>query len=191
MIKTQRLRRTCKDIIKRVTILINGFIDRLIRKVSGALALASGFVLLLMAISTLVSVVGLKLNVSNLWIIRGNFELVEVGTAVAVFGFLPHCHLNRGHVTVDVLVSMFPSWAFNLLTLLGDMLIAIISGVLAWRLWLGFQDKLAYGDTTMILGAPLWYGYALCFGAAVWGTIVAIYVIGNDARQIVRRGQVS
>ncbi len=163
------------------------WVDRLVHELTKAIALASGLVMLLAAILTVLSVVGRRLIPLGLGPIPGDFELVEICTSVAVFGFLPYCHLSRGHVTVDVLVNAFPTWAFNALTLIGDVLIALISGVVAWRLWFGVQEKLTYGESTMILGAPLWYSYSLAFGVAFWGTLVAIYVIGRDL-QLMRAG---
>ncbi len=164
--------------------LINTRADRLVHQITGAMALMAGLVLLLAAVLTVLSVTGRSLISAGLGPIPGDFELVEIGAAVAVFGFLPYCHLHRGHVTVDVLVNALPTWVFNALTFVGDALIALISAVVMWRLWYGLQEKLAYGESTMILGAPLWYGYALAFAAAVWATLVAIYVLGLDLKSM-------
>ncbi|NNE79552.1 MAG: TRAP transporter small permease [Silicimonas sp.] len=155
------------------------------------MAIIAGFVLLLMAIMTVVSVTGRSLIWAGLGPIPGDFELVEIGAAVAVFGFFPYCHLHRGHVSVDIFVSRLPHWAFNGLTLTGDLLIAVITWVIAWRLWFGFQEKIAYGESTMILGAPLWYGYGLCFVASVWAGAVAVYVIWRDLRHIAAKTRIS
>ena len=159
-------------------------IGRLIHSISTALALTAGGVLVLLAGMTVVSIAGRSLLWAGLAPIAGDFELVEIGTAVAVFCFLPYCHLHRGHVSVDVLVNQLPTLAFNILTLIGDLAIALVTYLIAWRIWLGFQDKLAYGDATMILGAPLWVGYMLCFIAAAWACCVALYVLARDWRAL-------
>lgn len=166
-------------------------IDRAVSRITTILAVLAGIILTGIAILTVISVTGRSLIWAGLGPIPGDFELVEIGAAVAVFGFFPYCHLHRGHVTVDILVNTFPTTVFNLLTFLGDALIAVISIVIAWRLWFGFQEKLAYGESTMILGAPLWYGYGLSFIAAVWAGCVAIYVLWRDLRTIFAKGRIT
>ena len=157
-------------------------LEKLIHSVTKALAVVAGGVLVALALLTVISIGGRSLIWAGLAPIPGDFELVEIGTAVAVFGFLPYCHLHRGHVTVDVIVNQLPTSLFNLLTIVGDLAVALVTYVVAWRLWLGLQDKLAYGESTMILGAPLWVGYLLCFIAALWACGVVLYVLLRDCR---------
>ena len=161
--------------------------DRLVWGVTTALAIVAGLVLAGMAILTVVSISGRSLIWAGLGPVPGDFELVEMGCAIAVFGFLPYCHLNRGHVTVDILVSKLPTVPFNFLTLLGDIVIAAIGVVMCWRLWYGLFEKISYGESTMILGAPLWIGYVFSFAGAAWMLIVGAYVIWRDIQFIARR----
>ncbi|NND21006.1 MAG: TRAP transporter small permease [Silicimonas sp.] len=161
-----------------------------ILRVTTGLAIVAGLVLTAMAIVTVISINGRSLIWAGLAPVPGDFELVEIGCAVAVFGFLPYCHLYRGHVTVDMAVQHYPTPIFNLCTLLGDLVIATISVVVAWRLWFGLQEKLAYGETSMILGAPLWIGYALSFAGAVWMVIVAGFVLWRDIRHTTRGSRI-
>lgn len=161
------------------------WIDRFVERVTRGLAVFAGVVLSAIAVMTVVSIVGRELIWAGLGPIPGDFELVEIGAAVAVFGFLPYCHLHRGHVTVDVLVQRLPNGAFNALTLIGDAIIAAIAVVVAWRLWFGMLEKLAYGESTMILGAPLWLGYVPSFVAACWMVVVGLYVVWRDLRHLV------
>ncbi len=159
-------------------------LDILVVRVTNGLAVFAGLVLCVMAILTVVSIIGRGLIPVGLGPIPGDFELVEIGAAIAVFSVFPYCHLNRGHVTVDFLVNALPTWAFNVLTLIGDTCITLITLVIAWRLWFGLQEKIAYGETTMILGAPLWLGYSLSFIAAVWGGAVTLYVLWRDLKHL-------
>lgn len=160
-----------------------GQIRRLIERLTKLLALMAGLVLLGIALMTTVSIIGRALIWAGLGPIPGDFELVEMGAAVAVFGFLPYCHLNRGHVTVDILVGQFANGVFNFLTMVGDLAIAVIAMVIAWRLWFGLQERMAYGDTSMILGAPIWVAYLLSFVGALWMVLVGIYVLVRDAQR--------
>ena len=61
------------------------------------LALAGGAVLLGIVGLTVVSIVLRELSGRP---IPGDYELVEVGCAVAVFAFLPYCQLTGGNVFV-------------------------------------------------------------------------------------------
>lgn len=162
------------------------FITRWVARITTGLAIVAGVVLAAMAVMTVISITGRALIWAGLSPIPGDFELVEMGCAIAVFGFLPYCHLHRGHVTVDILVTVFPTWAFNLLTTIGDLTIAAIATVVAWRMWFGLQEKLAYGESTMILGAPLWIGYVLSFVGAVWLVVVCVFVLWRDARHLIQ-----
>ena len=42
----------------------------------------------------------------------------------------------------------------------------------------------------MILGAPLWIGYALSFAGAVWMVIVAGFVLWRDIRHTTRGSRI-
>ncbi|NAZ18074.1 hypothetical protein GT020_18790, partial [Glutamicibacter soli] len=77
-------------------------------------ALAGGAVLLALIAMTCLSVIGragLTLSalfdlpgvLGRLRPVRGDYELIEMGSAIAVFAFLPWCHLTRAHARVDLL----------------------------------------------------------------------------------------
>lgn len=160
-------------------------LDRWVSRLSKTLAIFAGMVLAGMALLTVISITGRSFVFLGLGPIPGDFELVEMGCAIAVFGFLPYCHLHRGHVTVDILVDRLPKQVFNVLTLIGDFTIAAIAFVVCWRLWYGLQEKIAYGESTMILGAPLWVGYLFSFIGAVWMVFIGAYVLWRDVRYMV------
>src|ERR1700740_2604361 len=41
--------------------------------------------------------------------IPGDFELAQIGTAVAVFAFLPYCQILRGNIVVDTFTTHLPA----------------------------------------------------------------------------------
>ncbi len=155
-----------------------------------------GIVLIALAVMTVISTVGrafVGLQI-GLGPVPGDFELVEAGTAVAVFCFMSWCHLNQGHVTVDIVADYFPQKANLALVLIGNILVFLVAFTVAWRLWMGFgeqvtwfdqsvRDVLGFGykpftnNTTYILGMPLWYSYLLSFVGAALFTIISIYTI--------------
>jgi len=158
-------------------------------------------VLTAIALLTVVSVIGRALTGFGLGAIKGDFELVEIGSAVAVFSFLPWCQLNRGHVTVDILTRNFPSTLQQILALIGNVVITAIAFVITWRLWMGMgerftffsqsmRDALGFGykpfsaEETFILGLPTWYGYALGFVGAALFTLVSLYTVWRSINEI-------
>lgn len=160
-------------------------IGRLIHRIAQVLAIAGGCVLIAMVVLTVVSVtgrglIGLDIGLSP---VPGDFELVELGSAFAIFSFLPWCQLKRGHVTVDLFVKMLGERALVIAELVGDILIFSAAAVIAWRLWLGMMDKMRYGETTYILGLPLWWGYA----AAQLGALVFVAAAAHTAWQGMRK----
>ena len=159
-------------------------IGRLIQRMAQVLAIAGGCVLLAMVLLTVVSVTGRSLVGLDIGLgpIPGAFELVELGSAFAVFSFLPWCQLKRGHVAVDLFVKMLGERASVVAELVGDILICGAAAVIAWRLWLGMLDKMRYGDTTYILELPLWWGYA----AAQVGALVFVAAAALTAWQGMR-----
>lgn len=181
---------------------VGGFMD----KVSRWLAYAGGLVLVIIAAMTVISTigrafVGLQIGLGP---IPGDFELVESGTAVAVFFFMSWCQLNQGHVTVDIVSDYFPQSVNRTLVLLGNILIFLVAFVIAWRLWMGFgeqvtwfeqpvRDVLGFGykpftnNTTYILGMPFWYSYLLCFIGAFFFTIISAYTVWRALNDLLGR----
>ena len=176
-------------------------VGKLLGFISRWFAYFGGSVLIAIALITVVSVIGRALTGFGLAPIKGDFELVEIGSAVAVFSFLPWCQLNRGHVTVDILVRHFSSRVQQLLELLGNSAICVIAAVITWRLWMGMgerftffsqetRDALGFGykpfsaEETFILGLPTWYGYALGVVSALLFTVVSLYTVWRSVNTL-------
>lgn len=174
---------------------------RVLEQTARYLAYFGGVILAALAVMTVISVTGRALVSFGLAPVKGDFEMVEMGTAIAVFSFLPWCQLNRGHVTVDIVVDAMKPIFRAVLTFIGDVLMVCISGVMLWRLWLGFGEKFPYLDqglrdalnfgykpfsaeTTWILGLPVWWGYILSMPGAVFFFLVCIYSVRMSLRGI-------
>lgn len=153
------------------------------------LALAGGAVLVVLAVLTVVSVTGRVLIPVGLGPIPGDFELVEAGCAFAVFAFLPWCQYQRGHATVDVFIGWAGPRAKAFLSLVSNVLLTVVAGIIAWRLEAGLVDKLSYGETTFILQMPAWYGYAASLVGAVLFAIVCLYTVWRSLNEWLGRGE--
>ena len=176
-----------------------------IRFISRWTALLGGFILIVLTAITVASVSGRALaTMANLhdgqgWLtplyplmrsigefftqfgigpIPGDFELVEVGTAFAIFAFLPWAHFNRGHASVEILANWFPDTMNLVIDVIADLMMFLIAILIAWRHWLGMLDKISYGEVTFILQFPLWWGYAASmFGAVVFVIVTAFCLL--------------
>ena len=158
------------------------------------LAYIGGALMVAMALITVASVIGRALLSFGLGPISGDFELVEAGCAIAIFSFLPWCQLNRGHVTVDILLDRIGGRIKALFGMIGDLVITLIAGLIAWRLYLGFGEKFPYLDqglrdalgmgskpffpeTTYELELPVWIPYGLALIGAVMFFVVSLYTV--------------
>jgi TRAP-type C4-dicarboxylate transport system permease small subunit len=143
------------------------------------LAYAGGVVLCLLCVVVVASVSGRALIGLGLKPVPGDFELVEMGTAMAVFFFLPWCYLRAGHAMVDLLYLHLPAWARKAVNVLSDLLMLGAWLILTWRLGIAVADKYSEHETTFILQMPLWIGHAIGFAGAAVGCFV--YLAGTLA----------
>jgi TRAP-type C4-dicarboxylate transport system permease small subunit len=127
-----------------------------VRKVIELWALAGG--LLLVAI-VLMNTYSLLLDIAFRKPLPGDFELVEVGVAVAAFAFLPYCQITGANVTADIFTQNAGPRTVALLALLSGSIAFAFSLLLTWRMSLGLFDIHAYGETTTIMGFPVWIAY--------------------------------
>lgn len=134
-----------------------GPVGRVLDKLSKALAICSGVTLTLMAFMSLTSVLG-RAVISKP--ILGDYELVQVMSAIAVAMALPYCQMARGHVIVDFFTTHLPKRANNFLDLIANLLLSIGAFTLAWRMTVGMMELKTSGDASMLLNLSTWYGYA-------------------------------
>lgn len=144
------------------------------------LALAGGAVLLGLTSLTVASILGRALIATP---VPGDFELVELGAAVAVFAFLPYCQLVGGNVVVDVFTRHLRRRPRALLDGLGGLLFAAIAGVLTWRLALGGLDFRQYGETTMVLRLPVWWAFPPMVVSSALLTLACLHTAARDLRR--------
>lgn len=131
-----------------------------------------GFVLTLLAIISVVSIIGRALSFTGLGPVPGDFELVEAGTALAVFCFLPWCHLKRAHADVTMLWHAYPASMRRGLEILSDVLMLVVWLLLIWRMGLSTLEYRANNEVSFILQMPVWWGYAASMLPGLLGCIV-------------------
>jgi TRAP-type C4-dicarboxylate transport system permease small subunit len=89
----------------------------------------------------------------------GDFEMVEVGVAVAAFAFLPYCQLSGANVTADIFTQGAGPRTIACLALFSALIALAFSTLLAWRMGLGLMDYWRQGETTTITSFPIWIAF--------------------------------
>jgi len=147
-------------------------LGRVLEQGSTALALAGGLVLTALMLMSIASIGGRWLFSKPL---PGDFEMVEIGTGLAIFLFLPTCQLHGANVIVDFFTTGLSRRGQSWLDAFGGLLYTLVAALFAWRLVFGGLDYLRYGEKTMILGLPLWWSFVLIIPAAAWLALVTAY----------------
>jgi len=147
---------------------------RALRGMAQLFALAGGAVLLSVAALTTASVIRRWLFAAP---VPGDVELVQLGTASALALFLPYCQLHGSHLIVDLFTAHAPAALHHRLNRLVRVLAATTLAVLALRAAAGIADLYAAGETTMVLGWPLWLAY--CALPPALALTAAIALIGE------------
>lgn len=127
-------------------------------RAGAALALAGGAVLLGIALLTCWSV-------AQRWVtaqpVPGDFELVSLGSGLAVLGFLAWGTVRRASIVVDTFTAWLPRRAAGAVDAFWMLVWAAVAALLAERLLRGALDTLRSGTTTMVLGLPTWWAVGL------------------------------
>jgi len=145
---------------------------RLLEHAAKALAIAGGLVLTGVTLMSLYSVVMRNLAGAP---IQGDFELVQMGCAVAVAAFLPFTQLRNGNVFVDFFTARASDLTKARLDGAGALLVGLALGLIAWRTGVGGLDAFRNGETTMIMALPIWWGYAAMTPSLAVAALAALH----------------
>ena len=154
--------------------------NKLIYGLSRAMAWFGSLVLVIIAVMSVASIVGRALSGFGLGPVPGDFELVEAGTALAVFCFLPWTHLKRGHAVVDMLWGSYPLPMRRVLDVVADGLMLLVWLLLVWRMSLAMGEYRHNGEVSFILQMPVWWGYAASMLPALVGLVAYAWRLLED-----------
>lgn len=128
------------------------------------LALAGGAALLSAALLTCVSVLLRWLTSQP---VRGDFELVSLGSGLAVLGFLAWGTVQRANIFVDSFTGWLPARLNGIVDAFWSLVWAAAALLIAERMARGAWETWASGTRTIgLLGIPYWWAVgigALCF----------------------------
>ena len=119
-------------------------------------ALGGAVVLFLVCGLSAYSVIGRWLFSSP---VLGDVELVQMGAAISIAACLPYAQMRKAHIIVDFFTLKAPRSVCRVLDVFAALLLAFCAAVLAWRSLVGGMETYQYGESSMILGWPLWWSF--------------------------------
>ena len=114
--------------------------------------------------------------------ISGDFEMVQMGAALAVFCFLPFCQAQRANIVVDTFTSRLSDRSRALIDAMWDGLYAVAMGVIGYAMLPGIVAAWKSGEETMVSRIPLWPALAISTALMLFLALVAAWT----ARRLLR-----
>ena len=147
----------------------------LLLRLAKLMAISGGLVFVALVVMSIVSIVGRKLASAP---VPGDVELLQVCAAFASAAFFAYCHLNAGDVKVDFFTHNLARSKVQFLDAIGSLLVGLFGALIAWRACAGALSVRESGETTMILGWPLWIGQILMVPGFVLLAAAGLYMAG-------------
>jgi TRAP-type C4-dicarboxylate transport system permease small subunit len=135
-----------------------GPVGRALVLTTKVVAIAGGLVFVGLVVMEIVSIVGRKLFSAP---VPGDVEILQMCAAFASAAFFAHCHLAGGDVKVDFFTHNLRRAHVALLDATGSLLVGLVGAVLAWRTAAGAWTVYDAGETSAVLGWPVWIPQAL------------------------------
>ena len=152
-------------------------VGRVLYLISKWMAVFGGVILFILAILTTISVFGRKFLDAP---VPGDFELVAIGTGVAVFACLPYCQLMRGNVLVDFFMNNAPTRAKTIADIIAGLIFLAIGLMLTWRMIYGAIDMYDVNEVSMTIGFPRWSTLPISIVFMSFLVIIIIYTLGRS-----------
>jgi len=122
------------------------------------LAIAGGLVFVALVIMSIVSITGRKLFS---WPVPGDVEVLQMCAAFASSCFFAYCHLINGDVKVDFFTHNMAPRKVAAMDAFGSLLVGLFGALIAWRTTVGAISIKDVGETSAILGWPVWVAQGL------------------------------
>lgn len=149
-----------------------GRFGQILYRTSEWFALAGGAIFVSIALMSVASIASRSLFSRP---IQGDYELVQVACAVFVSLCLPVCQMAGSNIIVDFFTTRASRKVQRRLDSFGALLLGLVMALVAWRLAAGTVAMREAGETTTILGWPVWYTYALMIPGVALTAIAGFY----------------
>lgn len=156
-------------------------VGRVLYRISWFLAIIGGVILSALAALTAISIVGRA--IPGVGPINGDFEIVALGTGLAVFCFLPWCQLARGNVVVDFFMTKAPTRAKTFFDTIGALMYLVIASLLTWRMVFGGIEMYETSEKSLTLNFPRWTTFPISIILMGFLIIVIAYTVGRSVSE--------
>jgi TRAP-type mannitol/chloroaromatic compound transport system permease small subunit len=143
------------------------------------LAIAGGLVFVGLVVMSIVSIVGRKLFS---WAVPGDLELLQMCAAFAASAFFAFCHLVHGDVRVDFFTNHMAPRKVAAMDAFASFLVGLFGALIAWRTAAGALSLKEVGETSAILGFPVWIAQALMVPGFVLLAVAGFYLCLHHLR---------
>jgi TRAP-type C4-dicarboxylate transport system permease small subunit len=154
-------------------------VGRVLAKLCHVFAATGGVVLVAITIMSASSILGRALFGKP---ITGDFELVQLACAVCVAAFLPYAQQQRSNIIVDFFTVNSSHKVRGRLDAFGALAVAIVMGLVGWRTAVGATMVYANGETSMLMGVPIWISYAMMAPGFMLTCAVALHMAWEQWR---------
>lgn len=144
---------------------------RVINRVAWLFAMVGGLCASLVALMTVVSVTG---RAAFSMPIQGDVELTQLGVALCISLCLPWCQVHGANIIVDFFTQKVGPRRQATLDGIGALALATMTALLAWRTAVGAVSIHEAGETSVILGLPMWWTYAMLAPGLALTCLVAL-----------------
>ena len=152
---------------------------RWIERISLWFAFVGGVLLMLLAVMTVVSVIGRAVFGQP---VPGDIEITQYVIAVAISAFFPYCLFSGGNLIVDFFTAKASEATRRVLDAIGALTLAFAMSLFAWRTVVGAISVKNAGETSMVISMPLWWTYALMAPCFVLATLAALALAAKILR---------
>jgi len=122
------------------------------------IAFSGGAVFTALVVMSVVSIVGRKLINTP---VPGDVEVLQMCAAFASASFFAYNHLMHGDVKVDFFTSRLSHGKRAFLDAAGSLLVGLFGALIAWRACVGALSVKEAGETSTMLGLPVWIAQIL------------------------------
>ena len=142
-------------------------------------AIMGGLIFLAIVIMSIISIVGRKLFAAP---VPGDVEMLQMAAAFASASFFSYCHLNGGDVKVDFFTAKASPSTVHRLDAFGSLLVGLFGALITWRAAVGAFAIKEAGETSMILGWPIWVAQVLMVPGFLLMALAGFYMVSYHWR---------
>jgi len=136
-----------------------------------------------LVIMSIVSITGRKVFS---WPVPGDVEVLQMCAAFASSCFFAYCHLINGDVKVDFFTHNMARRKVEAMDAFGSLLVGLFGALIAWRTLVGAIGIKDVGETSAILGWPVWIAQGLMVPGFLLLAAAGFYTFMRHLRGAIR-----